>query len=274
MSAEPRQYVIADLLANAIEPWDSLTAGELEALGARADPGKPPTGPIVIAAYSNERGPVLIDGSERLRWLASPPRGQEAIAAGEVRIDASAVDEESARRAAVALRVSRSQASSRVRAELARRLQAQFGWSQATIAEVFKVSRPAVSKWLRQWSGADVPEITGADGKTYPARGKQAGKQAEQGGRVAEDTISDALRALHAKHQAAVLRLQPARQVRIDRHGSADPDTWTVTAPGPSAGAAAHLAGQLRDQAGDLISLARKLEEASAGPARRDPGRP
>ena len=67
MNAEPQQYVIADLLANAIEPWDNLTARELDALGARMDPDSPLTTPVVIAAYSNERGPVLIDGSQRLQ---------------------------------------------------------------------------------------------------------------------------------------------------------------------------------------------------------------
>ncbi len=258
MSVEPEQYVIADLLANAIEPWDNLTARELEALGARMDPDSPLTSPVVIAAYRNERGSVLIDGSQRLQWLASPPRNRTVISADEVRIDPAAVDEESAHRAAVALHVNRRQASPRVKAELARRLQAQFGWSQATIAEVFKVSRPAVSNWVRQWSGADVPEITGADGKTYPARGKQA----EQDTRAAGGTVSDALRALHAQHQAAVQRAPSIRHIRIDRHGTADPGTWTVTVPSRSADAAADLAGRLRDQATDLISLARKLEQA------------
>ena len=256
MSAEPQQYVIAELLANAIEPWDSLTARELEALGARMNPDSPLTAPVVIAAYSNERGQVLIDGSQRLQWLASPPRNRTVISADEVRIDPAAVDEESAHRAAVALHVNRRQASSRVKAELARRLQAQFGWSQATIADVFKVSRPAVSAWLRQLSGADVPEVTGADGKIYPARGKQAEQDARAGG-----TVSDALKALHAEHQAAVLRYASIRHVRVDRHGTADPSTWTVTVSGRSADAVASLADQLRDQANDLISLARKLDQ-------------
>jgi Homeodomain-like domain len=256
MSAEPQQYVIAELLANAIEPWDNLTARELEALGARMDPDSPLTAPIVIAAYSNERGRVLIDGSQRLQWLASPPRNQTVISADEVRIDPAAVDDESAHRAAVALHVNRGPTSPRARAELARRLHAQFGWSQATIAEVFRVSRPAVSTWLRQLSGADVPEVTGADGKIYPARGKQA----EQDTRAVGGTFSDALKALHAEHQAAVLRYQSVRHVRIERHGSADPDTWTVAVPSRSADAAADLARKLRDQANDLINLASKLE--------------
>jgi predicted transcriptional regulator len=251
MSAEPRQYVIADLLANAIEPWDSLTTRELEGTGAL-------TAPVVIAAYGNERGPVLIDGGQRLQWLASPPRNQKVISADEVRIDQSAVDEESAHRAAVASRVNRPQASSRVKAELARRLHVQSGWSQATIAEVFKVSRPAVSNWLRQLSGSDVPEVTGADGRTYPARGKQAEQEAHPVG----TSVSDALKALHSEHQAVVLQYPSIRHVRIDRHGGANPGAWTVTVPGQSADAAAHLAERLREQANDLLELARRLEEA------------
>lgn len=258
MSAEPKQYVIADLLANAIEPWDNLTARELAALGARMDPDSPLTAPVVIAAYSNERGPVLIDGSQRLQWLASPPRNQTVISADEVRVDPAAVDEESAHRAAVILQVNRRQASPRVKAELARRLQTQFGWSHAAIAEVFKVSGPAVSNWLRQLGGADVPEVTGGDGRIYPARGKQA----EPSTHAAGGTVADALKALHAEHQATVLRHPSIRHVRIDRHGTADPDAWTVTIPSRSAESLAELAGQLRDQANDLISLASKLEQA------------
>ncbi|HUD35416.1 MAG TPA: helix-turn-helix domain-containing protein [Streptosporangiaceae bacterium] len=258
MSTEVREYVIAELLANAVEPWDSLTARELQALGARMDHDNPLTAPIVIAAYRNERGPVLIDGSERLQWLASPPRNEKVIAADEVRIEQDAVDEESAHRAAVALRVNRPQASSRARAELARRLQAQFGWSQATIADVFKVSRPAVSTWLKQWSG-DIPEVTGADGKVYPARGKQAVPDP----RPPAGTVADALKALHAEHEAVVLRYPAIRHVRIDRHGTADPANWTVTVPSQSANAIVQLADRLRDQVNDLITLARKLEQAT-----------
>jgi predicted transcriptional regulator len=257
MSAEPRHYVIADLLANAIEPWDNLTARELEALGAGIDPDSALTAPVVVAAYSNERGPVLIDGAQRLQWLAGPPRNRTVISADEVRIDPAAVDEESAHRAAVALHVNRRQASPRVKAELARRLQAQFGWSHATIAEVFKVSRPAVSNWLRQLGGADVPEVTGGDGRIYPARGKQAEHEIP-----AACTVSAALKVLHTEHEAVVQRHLSIRHVRIDRHGSADPESWTVTVPSRSAGAAADLADRLRDQASDLISLASKLEQA------------
>lgn len=257
MSAEPQQYVIAELLGNAIEPWDSLTARELKALGASMDPENPLTTPVVIAAYSNERGPVLIDGTQRLQWLASPPRNRTVISADEVRIDPAAVDEESAHRAAVALRVNRRQASPRVKAELARRLQAQFGWSHATIAEVFKVSRPSVANWLRQLGGADVPEVIGADGRIYPARGKQA----EQDTRAAGGTLSEALKALHAEHEALVQRHPSFRHIRIDLHGTADPEAWTVIVSSRSADAASDLADRLRDQANDLLSLARKLEQ-------------
>ena len=73
MSTESGQFVIADLLANAVEPWDNLTDQELASLNAADGDGSLPA-PVVVAAYRNERGPVLIDGSQRLRWLASPPR--------------------------------------------------------------------------------------------------------------------------------------------------------------------------------------------------------
>jgi hypothetical protein len=258
MEAEPEQFVIADLLANAIEPWDSLTARELEAPGARTDPDSPPAAPVVIAVYRNERGPVLIDGSQRLQWLASPPRNRTRIPAGEVIVDPSAVDEESAHLAAVKLSISRRPTSARVKAELAVRLQARFGWSQATIAEVLKVSRPAVSSWIRQMGGADIAGVTGADGKIYPARGIQAG----QGTMAASGSVPDAIRVLHAEHEAAVGRSPSIRHVRIDRRGTADPKTWKVTIPAQYASAAAEVADRLRDQADDLLSLARKLSQA------------
>jgi len=258
MSAESQEYVIADLLANSVEPWGDLAALDLDALGAGADLDSPPDEPVVIAAYGNERGAILIDGSRRLEWLARPPRNRTVIYADELRIDPAAVDDESARRAAVALQLNRRPASSPVRAEMARRLHAQHGWSHATIAEVFKVSRPAVAAWLRPFTG-DVPEVIGRDGRIYPARGRQAALDA----RAAVGTISDALKALHAEHEAALQHYPSIRHVRIDRHGSRDPAVWTVTVPSRSADAAADLARQLRDQATDLISLARKLERAN-----------
>jgi Homeodomain-like domain len=259
MEAEAEQFVIADLLANAIEPWDALTARELEALGARTDPDSPLAVPIIIAAYRNELGPVLIDGIQRLQWLASPPRSRTTISADEVIVDASAIDEASAHLAAVKLHVNRRPVSARVKAELAVRLQTRFGWSQATIAEALKVSRPAVSNWIRQMGGSDVPEVTGADGKIYPARGKQA---AEQGKIAVGGSVFDALKVLRAEHEAAVRGHPSIRYVKIDRCGTADPKDWKVTVPAQSVGAAAEVADRLRDQANDLLSLARKLSQA------------
>lgn len=260
MEAEPEQFSIAGLLASAIEPWDILTARELDALGAAGtDSDGPLAGPVVIAAYRDERGrPVLIDGSQRLQWLASPPRNRTVISADDVVVDPSAVDPESAHLAAVKLHVSRRPVPARVKAELAVKLRARFGWSPATIAEALKVSRPAVSGWISQIGGADIPEVTGADGKVYPARGKQA----DHGKAAAICSVSDALRALHADHEAAVRGHQSIRHVRIDRRGTADPGAWTVTVPAQSARAAAEVADRLRDQASDLLKLARKLSEA------------
>ncbi len=225
---------------------------------ARLTADSPLTIPVVIAAYRNERGPVLIDGGQRLQWLASPPRDRTVISADEVMVESSAIDEESAHKAAVTLHVNRRTIPSRVKADVARRLQAQFGWSQATIADVFRVSRPAVSQWFSQWGGADVIEVTGADGKTYPARGKQA----EHDLPAAGDSISDALRALYADHEAVVRRCHAIHHIKIDRHGTTDPSAWEVTVPSQSAKAAADVAGRLREQADDLLSLARKLGHA------------
>jgi hypothetical protein len=230
------------------------------------DPDSPLAVPVVIAAYSNERGPVLIDGGQRLQWLSSPPRNRKAISADEVIVEASAVDEESAHLAAVRLNVNRRETSSRVKADVARKLQAKFGWSQATVAEVFKVSRPAVSKWYSQWGGSDVPEVTGADGKIYPARGKQA----EPDKPAAVGSVPEALKVLYAEHEAVVRRHPSIRHVRIDRHGTADPKVWTVTVPSQSASAAAELADRLSEQAGDLLSLARKLGQVSRAEPQRD----
>jgi len=267
MSVEQRQYVIADLLDNAIEPWDSLTSRELKALGASMDPDNPLTAPIVIAAYENEHGPVLIDGSERLQWMASPPRNETVISSDDVRIDEDAVDEESAHRAAVALRVNRRQASPKARAVIARRLQAQFGWSQATIAEVFKVPGPAVSRLFSQWAG-DIPEVTGADGTKYPARGKQtaepdkAGAGGGTGSGSGGGSVGEALKVLYSDYLAVAQRDTSIRQLKIDRHGTANPDIWAVTVPSQSAEAAARLAAQLREQAAELTRLAGKLDQA------------
>ncbi|HET9896315.1 MAG TPA: hypothetical protein VFQ44_15415 [Streptosporangiaceae bacterium] len=253
MGAGPEQFVIADLLANAVEPWDGATARELEALSVRGDADKAPLAPVVIAAYRNERGAVLLDGVQRLEWLASSPRNQTVISADDVVVDVSAVDEESAHLAAVKLKVSRRPAPARVKDELAVRLQARFGWSKATIAEALQVSGPVVSGWIRQMGGADIPEITGADGRVYPARGKQAAPAAGAG------SVSDAIKALHADLDQAVRHHPQARHIKIDRHGSTDPTTWTVTVPAQSASAAAGLADRLTRQAQGLLSLARKL---------------
>ena len=259
MAAESEQFVIADLLANAIEPWDRQTARKLDALGTRGDSASAASAPVVIAAYRNERGAVLIDGGQRLQWLASPPRNRTVISAADVIIDSSAVDDESAHLAAVKLRVSRRPASARVKAELAMRLRARFGWSKATIADALQVPGPVVSGWIRQMGGAggaDIPEIAGADGTVYPARGKQAGPAA------ASVSLSDALKVLQADLEETMRRYPPARQVTVDRHGKTDPAAWTVGVPAQSAGAAAEVADRLRRQARDLLSLAGKLTRA------------
>lgn len=256
MAAEPEQYAIADLLANAIEPWDGLTAPDAFETDDHA------AAAVVIAAYRNERGAVLIDGVQRLRHLAEPPHNRKYISAEEVIVEPAAVDEESANLAAVKLAVSRRPASARAKAELALRLRSRFGSSRATIAEALQVSGPVVSNWIKQRGddirqlGGDVVEVTGADGKVYPARGKQAAPAAAAG------TLAEALHALHADHHQAIRQHPPIRHIQVDRRGTTDPKAWKVTIPAQSASAAAEVAALLRDQADDLLSLARKLSKA------------
>lgn len=262
MEAEPEQFVIADLLDNAIEPWDDPPAHELD--DSAADQDDQPV-PIVIAAYRNEHGAVLIDGAQQLQWLARSPRNRTHISADDVTVEPAAVDEDSAHLAAVKHRIGRRPAPARVKAELALRLQARFGWSKATIAEALHESRPVVANWIKQMGGADIAEAASADGTIYPARGKRTVQGAAAGGSVA-----DALRVLRAEHEQAMRKYPPIRLATIDRRGSADPKDWKVTIPASATAAAAQLAAGLREQAEDLVILARKLSQAP-GAARNSP---
>jgi hypothetical protein len=75
--------------------------------------------------------------------------------------------------------------------------------------------------------GAEVPEVIGVGGRTYPARGKRVIRDAPPSG----GTVAEALTALEEKRQAALQRHAAIRQVKIERHGSAEPRTWTLPCP-------------------------------------------
>ena len=68
---------------------------------------------------------------------------------------------------------------------------------------------------------------------------------------------------LYSDYLAVNQRDQSIRTVKIDRHGTANPDIWTVTVPSESATAAAHLADRLREQAAELTRLAGKLDRGN-----------
>ena len=96
----------------------------------------------------------------------------------------------------------------------------------------------------------------------YPARGKQT-EQAKPAKPPSVNSVGEALKVLYSDYLAVNQRDQSIRTVKIDRHGTANPDIWTVTVPGESATAAAHLADRLREQAAELTRLAGKLDRGN-----------
>lgn len=159
----PQRYSIDKLLSDGIQPFADLDAEELAALGDGLAGQTVLAVPIVVTADG-----ILIDGHQRLQALAA--RGQKTIAAESVRVIDTASAED-ALEWAVTLNVKRRHLTVEQKAEVARRLQAERGWSQGRIAEAFGVSRPAVSQWLKydQKTGRTVE---GKDGRTYELDGE------------------------------------------------------------------------------------------------------
>ena len=160
----PSRYSIDKLLADGIQPFADLDADELAALGDGLAGQTVLAVPIVVTADG-----ILIDGHQRLAALAA--RGQKTIGAESVRI-IDAASAEDALEWAVTLNVKRRHLTVDQKAEVARRLQAERGWSQGKIAEAFGVSRPAVSQWLKydQKTGR---KVEGKDGRTYELDGEE-----------------------------------------------------------------------------------------------------
>jgi predicted XRE-type DNA-binding protein len=150
------------LLNGGIQPLPDLAPEEFD--GLRRSVGK---GPLADPLSITSDG-LLIDGHQRARALMA--NGRKFIDAGEVRVipDATA---DNALDWAVRLNVTRRHLTTEAKAELARKLQSERGWSQARIAQCFGVSRPAVSQWLAKHrsDGDELPPpvILGVDGKRY-----------------------------------------------------------------------------------------------------------
>jgi transcriptional regulator with XRE-family HTH domain len=161
---EPGRYAIKTLLAAGEQPFADLDDDELDSLGKAIG-----RGPLDDPVSVSEDG-ILLDGHQRLKAMLRAKRTY--IDASDVRI-IQGVTRENALEKAVELNVRRRHLTVEQKADLARRLQRERRWSQATIARLFGVSRPAVSQWLAKTAdedqgGATEPRlIQGGDGKFY-----------------------------------------------------------------------------------------------------------
>jgi ParB/RepB/Spo0J family partition protein len=140
MDTMPARYSIAHLLDEGVQPFNDLDDEQLTALSKGIARTKLLAVPVVITSDG-----LLIDGHQRLRAMRMD--GRTYIDASDVRIVDDA-DSSNALEWAVRLNVQRRQLTVEEKAEVARRLQAEHGWSQRKIAELFGVSQPAVSQWL------------------------------------------------------------------------------------------------------------------------------
>ena len=151
---EPKRYSIDALLNNGVQPFDDLDGEALDAIG-KGIGRKELAVPVVITSDG-----VLVDGHQRLRAIRA--RGRKTIDAHDVRV-LDHVDADGALEWAVKLNVQRRHLTTEQKADVARRLQKERRWTQRKIADLFGVSQPAVSQWLRD--DDDKPtEVIGKDG--------------------------------------------------------------------------------------------------------------
>jgi ParB-like chromosome segregation protein Spo0J len=160
------RYSIEALLNSGAQPFDDLDEDALSALGKGIGKRGPLADPVSVSSDG-----VLLDGHQRLKAMRTA--GRKFIEANDVRVIPQA-NRENALEWAVRLNVQRRQLSVEEKAEVARRLQRERRWSQAKIADLFGVSRPAVSQWLANTTDPedeDAPDyVVGEDGKRYPRR--------------------------------------------------------------------------------------------------------
>lgn len=160
--AAPTRYKIETLLAHGVQPFEDLDPDAFDALTSGLKDRKAMTVPVVLS-----KDGILLDGHQRLR--AELRNGRVFINASDVRIEERATAE-NALEWAVRLNMVRRHYTMEDKAQAARRLQSEYGWSQRTIAQFFGVSQPAVSQWFATIDDQGPEAITGADGKRYPAR--------------------------------------------------------------------------------------------------------
>lgn len=173
-STRPVRYKIQTLLDEGVQPFPDVDDELLNAISAGIDRKRRMTVPVVLT-----RDGILIDGHQRLRAMLLT--GMTFINANDVIFEERASAED-ALEWAVRLNVQRRQLTVEDKAQAARRLQRENGWSQRKIAQAFGVSQPAVSQWFAADSEEGPDEITGEDGKRYPARKRRRPKMPEQPG--------------------------------------------------------------------------------------------
>jgi ParB-like chromosome segregation protein Spo0J len=176
MATLPQSYSIDKLLANGIQYFEDWDLEELASLGIAIGKKHYLDDPITLSADG-----ILLDGHQRLHAMKS--QGSKRINSSSVYI-AKGVTATNALEKAIELNVRRRHLSLKQKAALARRLQAERGWSQGKVAQLFGVSRPAVNQWLNKTEpeeGEVVPTtITGEDGKQYPTSITQPVKEQEE----------------------------------------------------------------------------------------------
>lgn len=164
----PLRYNIEKLLASGVQPFDDVDDDMLEAIAGGLKDRQAMTVPVILS-----KDGILLDGHQRLRAMLR--NGKTYINAKDVRIDGE-VTAENALEWAVIYNARRRHISVEEKARVARRLQREHGWSQRKIAGVFGVSQPAVSQWFAADDEEGPDEITGEDGKRYPARKRRRPK--------------------------------------------------------------------------------------------------
>jgi ParB-like chromosome segregation protein Spo0J len=151
-----RTYLIDDLLATGVQPFDDLDAEMIDNMANSLGKTNPVLVPVVITTEG-----VLVDGHQRL--TAMRRAGRTTIDAADVR-----VVEGNPLEWAVRLNVQRRHLTVEEKAATARRLKAEHGWTQTKIARLFGVSQPAVSQWLNEGKAAPAPKPRKPRGKAAP----------------------------------------------------------------------------------------------------------
>lgn len=154
------KWRIETLLATGVQVFDNLTDEDLATLGGDLD-ARDLTVPVVVSADG-----ILVDGHQRL--LALHRRGVKYLTADQVRVS-ERITATNALEESVKLNVRRRHLTIADKAVVARRLIRERGFSQARVAELFGVSRPAVSQWLAAVADdnpdTEPVEVLGLDGK-------------------------------------------------------------------------------------------------------------